>query len=228
MGDIVDTLWRLPRDIISDGYDAALRALGDVLPMTVHEFPSGTECWSWIVPEKWTCHEAYLETLAGRRVFSYADHPLHVVSYSLPFEGVVSREELFGHLHVHSRLPDAIPFIFKYYERDWGLCCSQRTKESLRDESYRVVIRTDFSYGTLKVGEIVAPGEREETIILYARTCVIRACSTTTCRAWPCRSPSCASCSGGRSGATRIASSSCLKRSGRWLTSPATQISSPR
>ncbi|MGE5716011.1 MAG: DUF4910 domain-containing protein [Acidobacteriota bacterium] len=171
MGDIVGALWQLPRDIISDGYDAGLRALGDVLPMTVHEFPSGTECWSWIVPEKWTCHEAYLETLSGRRVFSYADHPLHVVSYSLPFDGVVSREELFRHLHVHSRLPDAIPFIFKYYERDWGLCCSQRTKESLRDESYRVVIRTDFSYGTLKVGEIVAPGEREDTIILSSHLC---------------------------------------------------------
>lgn len=171
MGDIVDTLWQLPRDLVSDGFDAALRALRDVLPMTLHEFPTGTECWSWIVPEKWTCHEAYLETLDGRRVFSYDDHPLHVVSYSLPVEGVVTREELFRHLHVHPRLPDAIPFIFKYYERDWGLCCSQRVKDALREERYRVVIRTDFSYGTLKVGEVVAPGESEESFILCAHLC---------------------------------------------------------
>ena len=171
IGQIVDALWQLPRDIISDGYDAGLRALGDVLPMTVHEFPSGTECWSWIVPEKWTCHEAYLETLDGRRLFSYADHPLHVASYSLPFEGVVSREELDAHLHVHGKIPDAVPFIFKYYERDWGLCCSRKQKEELRDDRYRVVIRTDFSYGTLKVGEVLIPGQSNETFVLCAHLC---------------------------------------------------------
>jgi aminopeptidase-like protein/aminoglycoside N3'-acetyltransferase len=171
MGDMVDALWQLPRDLVSDGYDAALKALGDVLPMRVHEFPTGTECWSWIIPEKWTCHEAYLETLDGRRVFSYADHPLHVVSYSLPFEGVVTRDELFRHLHVHSRNAEAIPYIFKYYERDWGMCCSRRMRESLQDEKYRVVIRTSFRYGTLKIGEVVAPGETDETFVLCSHLC---------------------------------------------------------
>jgi aminopeptidase-like protein len=166
MEQIIDGLWSLPRDLVSDGYDEALSAIGRELPMTVHEFPSGTECWTWLVPEKWTCHEAYLETLDGRRLFSYADHPLHVVSYSLPFEGIVTREELFRHLHVHARNPDAIPYIFKYYERDWGLCCSKRLKESLNDEKYRVVIRTSFRYGTLKVGEVIAPGETDETFVL--------------------------------------------------------------
>jgi aminopeptidase-like protein len=96
---------------------------------------------------------------------------LHVVSYSLPFEGVVSRDELFRHLHVHPKEPDAIPFIFKYYDRDWGLCCSRNLKESLTDEAYRVVIRTTFSYGTLKVGEIVAPGETEEIVYLCSHLC---------------------------------------------------------
>jgi aminopeptidase-like protein/aminoglycoside N3'-acetyltransferase len=171
MEQMIDRLWCLPRDLVSDGYDAALKALADVLPMTVHEFPTGTECWSWIVPEKWTCHEAYLETLDGKRLFSYADHPLHVVSYSLPFDGVVTREELFRHLHVHSKRPDAIPYVFKYYEKDWGLCCSKTLKDSLKDERYRVVIRTSFRYAALKVGEIVAPGESDETIVLCAHLC---------------------------------------------------------
>ena len=99
--------------------------------MVIHEYPTGTECWTWLVPEKWTCHEAFLETMDGRRLFSYQDNPLHVVSYSLAIDRVVSREELLSHLHVHPELADAIPFIFKYYERDWGLCCSQKLKSSL-------------------------------------------------------------------------------------------------
>lgn len=171
MTEMIDALWFLPRDIVSDGYDAALEALGTQLPMTVHEYPTGSSCWTWIVPERWTCHEAYLESLDGRRLFSYADHPLHVVSYSLPFDGELTREELDPHLHVHPTLPGAIPFVYKYYERDWGLCCSQEQKDQLTDERYRVRIRSDFSYSSLKAGEVVIPGESEESIYLCAHLC---------------------------------------------------------
>ncbi len=171
MNSIISDLWQLPRDIVSDGYDRALAYLAERVPMTIHEYPTGTPVWTWRVPEKWTCEEAYLETLDGRRLLDYADHPLHVVSYSLPFEGVVSREELLAHLHVHSRLPDAIPFVFKYYERDWGLCASQTLRASLTEPQYRVVIRTRFEPGTLKVGEIVIPGQSEETFVLAAHLC---------------------------------------------------------
>jgi aminopeptidase-like protein/aminoglycoside N3'-acetyltransferase len=171
MEEIVRGLWMVRRDIVSDGYDAALAALATQVPLRIHEYPTGRECFNWFVPEKWTCHGAWLETLDGRRLFSYDDHPLHVVSYSLPFEGVVTRDELLPHLHVHDRLPDAIPFMFKYYDRDWGLCCSRRLRDSLRDEQYRVHIRTSFSYGTLKVGEVIVPGTSDETIVLAAHLC---------------------------------------------------------
>jgi aminopeptidase-like protein/aminoglycoside N3'-acetyltransferase len=171
MEELISALWRLPRDIVSDGYDAALRALSSQSPMAIHEYPTGTECWTWLVPEKWTCHEAWLETTDGRRLFSYQDNPLHVVSYALPVDREVSREELWPHLHVHPELPDAIPFIFKYYERDWGLCCSKQLKDSLKDDRYRVTIKSDFSYGTLKVGEVVVPGKHSETFVLCAHLC---------------------------------------------------------
>ena len=171
MEDMIQALWRLPRDIISDGYDAALEALGQQAPMQVHEYPTGTHCWTWIVPEKWTCREAYLDTLDGKRLFSYADNPLHVVSYSLPFEGKASREELLAHLHTHPKLPHAIPFMYKYYERDWGLCCSENLKTSLTDDFYQVRIDAEYSYGTLKVGEIIAPGRTDESLVLCAHLC---------------------------------------------------------
>lgn len=171
MLDLINELWFLKRDIVSDGYDQALHRLAQEIPMTIHTYPSGTSCWTWRVPEKWTCDEAYLETLDGERLIDAVHHPLHVVSYSLPFEGVVSRDELLDHLHVHPSLPEAIPFVFKYYERDWGLCASQRLRQSLRDEKYRLVIRTRFEPGTLKVGEVVIPGASAETFVLAAHLC---------------------------------------------------------
>jgi aminopeptidase-like protein len=94
-----------------------------------------------------------------------------VVSYSLPFEGVVSQDELFKHLHVHPNNPDLIPFVFKYYQHDWGLCMSQNERDLLDEEFYRVVIRTTFEPGTLKVGEVVVPGEVQESFMLAAHLC---------------------------------------------------------
>ncbi len=171
MLNLIHELWFLKRDIVSDGFDQALLRFAQEVPMTIHEYPTGEPCWTWRVPEKWTCQEAYLETLDGKRLIDYTDHPLHVVSYSLPFEGVVSREELMRHLHVHPRLPEAIPFVFKYYERDWGMCASQTLRDSLHDEAYRVVIKTVFEPGTLKVGEVIITGESQQTFMLAAHLC---------------------------------------------------------
>lgn len=166
--DLLDELWFLRRDIISDGFDRALEVLAGQLPMTIHTVPSGTECWTWIVPEKWTVHEARLETLDGDVLIDTADHPLHVVSYSLPYEGIVNRKELLEHLHVHKTDPQAIPYVFKYYDRDWGLCCSRELRDSLQDESYRVVINSEFEPGELKIGEVYLEGECSDTIVIAA------------------------------------------------------------
>jgi aminopeptidase-like protein len=171
MLDLINELWYLKRDIVSDDFDFALNRLTQEIPMTIHQYPTGEPCWTWRVPEKWTCQEAYLESLDGRRLIDYANHPLHVVSYSLPFEGVVSREELLAHLHVHANLPEAIPFVFKYYERDWGLCTTQTQRETLTEPAYHVVIRTRFEPGFLKLGEVVIPGQSPETFVIVAHLC---------------------------------------------------------
>ncbi|MEK6222297.1 MAG: DUF4910 domain-containing protein [Chloroflexota bacterium] len=171
MLELINELWFLKRELVSDDFDKALLRLAEEIPMKIHEYASGEDVWTWKVPEKWTCHEAYLETLEGERLIDYVDHPLHVVSYSLPFEGEVSREELLSHLHTHANLPDAIPFVFKYYQRDWGLCCTQTLRDSLTDEKYRVVIKTIFDAGSMKVGEMVVPGESDECFILAAHLC---------------------------------------------------------
>ncbi len=168
MMELIEELWFLPRHLISEGYDRALQRLSAELPMTIHEVPSGAKVWTWTVPESWTCCEAYLETLDGRRLLDVAEHPLHVVSYSLPFEGELSREELLQHFHVHPDLPGAIPYVFKYYQRDWGFCASRKLRDSLKEARYRVVIRTEFVPGTLKIGEILVPGERDECFVVAA------------------------------------------------------------
>lgn len=160
----------LRRDLVSDGYDEAVDLLRREVPFAIREYPTGMKCDTWTVPRKWTCHRAALKTLAGEVVLSDQDTPLRVPSYSQPFCGVVSREELAAHLHTHPGLPEAIPFKYFYYEPRWGLCCSEVERESLTERSYRVEIEAGFSDGHLKVLE-ASTGSGPGTLLLCAHLC---------------------------------------------------------
>lgn len=164
---MIADVWHMKRDLVSDGFDAALKRLGREMPMTVHQYPTGKEAWTWIIPNKWTCHEAYVETLDGRRLFDYKDSPLHCASYSCSFEGVISRAELFRHLKTHE-IKDAVPWGWRFYRKDWQLCCSEETKAAMTDDRYKVVVRTESAPGKLKVGEITLKGESDREFVLCA------------------------------------------------------------
>ncbi len=111
----------------------------------IETYPPGAPAWTWKIPERYVVQEAYLETEDGERVADFADHPLHLVSYSEPIDRLLTWEELSPHLHVSEERPQAIPFEFKYYERSWGFCLAKDRVDTLRrDVRYRAVIRSEF------------------------------------------------------------------------------------
>jgi len=168
---LINDLWFKRRDIISDGFDESLDYISKILPLKIHKIPSGAQCWTWVVPEKWSVKEAFIEDLDGKRFLDLKDHPLHVISYSLPVNKIVTRKELLQHLYTSSKRPNAIPFEFKYYERDWGFCVQHsRLKEFTRDK-YKVFIDSKFEKGNLKVGDYTIKGKTGKTIVLVAHLC---------------------------------------------------------
>jgi aminopeptidase-like protein len=53
--------------------------------------------------------------------------------------------ELSPHLHYNEQRPGAVPWVFKYYERNWGFCLSKDLCDRLdRSARYRAVIRSEF------------------------------------------------------------------------------------
>lgn len=172
MMELLQFLWMKNRSLITDDMDLCMQHLKDLLPgMVIHEYPSGMEAWTWIVPPKWNVHDAYIEELDGTRILSFTEHPLSLVSYSEPFEGEVSKEELLKHLHSIEKRPKAFPYVFKYYERDWGMCIPHERAQRLDKSHYRVKIDTSFEPGTLKVGELVIPGKMEDSIVIISNVC---------------------------------------------------------
>ncbi len=173
MKEIIEELYLTNRAFITDDYDKCLRYIDEnILPLEYHEYPSGKEIWnSWIVPKKWIVKEAYVET-DGKRIVDFADHPLHLINYSDPFEGHVSVEELKNHLYHHPEIPEAIPFHFRLnyrpWDSEWGFCVSKELYDELNKDEYYVKIDTEFEDGQLKVGEHHLEGEKEDTILLVA------------------------------------------------------------
>jgi hypothetical protein len=52
MAELIQELWFLKRDLVSDDYDRALLRLAAEFaskgsPMVIHEYPSGEPCWTW-------------------------------------------------------------------------------------------------------------------------------------------------------------------------------------
>lgn len=168
---LIEDLWFKRRDIISDGFDESLAYIAKKIPVKVVKVQTGKKCWTWKVPEKWTVKEAYIEDLKGNRILDSKTHPLHVMSYSLSVDTVVARDELIRHLHTSQQRPKAIPYEFKYYERDWGFCIQHERLKELKEEKYRVFIDAKFDKGYLKIGEYTVKGETEETIVLVAHLC---------------------------------------------------------
>ncbi len=158
MYDLVRRLFPLCRSITGDGVRETLRIVGEHIPLTMHEVPSGTKAFDWTVPREWNIRDAYIKNGQGERVVDFRINNLHVVSYSVPVRKTMRLAELQPHLHSLPDQPDLIPYRTSYYEESWGFCLSHRQRESLPDGDYEVVIDSTLSDGSLSYGECLLPG----------------------------------------------------------------------
>lgn len=172
--ELIARLAPLRRSTVTDDFDAALDILDEYLPVDRVEIPSGTECWTWIIPQKWTLRSAQIRD--GKSVILDAsEHPLAVAPYSQPFEGIVSRDELIRHLRWSEAWPDSFVYEYRYaYNfamRDWCLSLPYERVKALTADRYHVAIDAEFSAGKMKVGYALLPGRRDEIILIVSHLC---------------------------------------------------------
>jgi aminopeptidase-like protein len=171
MHAVIRRLYPLCRSITGDGLRKSLGILQEIAPLVLHEVPSGTPVFDWVVPREWNLRAARLQGPSGEVIVDAERLNLHVLGYSVPFRGTVSRGELEEHLHSLPEKPSLVPYRTSYYKEDWGFCLSHEQREQLPPGDYDVLIDTTLAPGSLTYGELVIPGATADEVLVSAHCC---------------------------------------------------------
>lgn len=169
--DLVAELYPICRSITGDGFRRSLQILGEHIPLTLHEVPTGTEVLDWSVPREWNIRDAYVKDAQGRRVIDFRAHNLHVVSYSAPVHRRMPLAELRPHLYTLPDQPDLIPYRTSYYKDHWGFCLSHNALAQLADGEYEVCIDASLAPGSLTYGECLIHGSGDGEVLISCHSC---------------------------------------------------------
>jgi aminopeptidase-like protein len=171
MHRLMTELYPICRSITGDGVRQTLGILGRLLPLKIHEVPSGTRVFDWTVPKEWNIHDAYVKNARGERIVDFQKSNLHVVSYSVPVHRRIPIDELQKHLFSLPDHPDWIPYRTSYYNEDWGFCLSERQRKVLTDDTYEVCIDSTLNDGHLTYAEHFLQGESGDEILISCHIC---------------------------------------------------------
>jgi aminopeptidase-like protein len=164
-------LFPICRSITGQGVRETLRLIGAEIDLRVHEVPSGTHVFDWIVPQEWNVRDAYIKDSRGNRIVDFARSNLHVLNYSIPICRPVNLAELDEHLFSIPEHPDWIPYKTSYYAPNWGFCLTDRQRQQLKDDKYEVCIDSTLSDGHLTYGELLLPGRQTDEVLFSCHVC---------------------------------------------------------
>ena len=171
MYELISDLYPICRSITGNGVRSTLERIRCHIPLTVHEVPSGTPVFDWVVPREWNIRDGYVITPKGEKIAEFKRHNLHVLNYSVPVHKKVTLEELKQHLFTLPEHPDWVPYRTSYYKQNWGFCISHNQLNSLPDGEYEVFIDATLEPGHLSYGELFIKGDTDEEVLLSCHVC---------------------------------------------------------
>ena len=171
MRELLERLFPIHRVLVGPGAKTTLDEINAVLPLKVSKYASGSRSFDWVIPQGFSVNEAWVENENGDRIIDYADCCYHVLNHSQSFKGILPLETLKKKIRTEPNKPDAVPFRFSYYKKDWGLSASENQVSSLPEGNYRVHIETVNEPDFLRIGEYFLPGELNKEILITCYIC---------------------------------------------------------
>ena len=171
MHQLIRELYPICRSITGNGLRQTLHKLQEKIPLEIHEVPSGTRVFDWVVPPEWNIRDAYVRNFRGEKVIDFQKSNLHVVNYSVPVRTKLPLTELKKHLFTLPEHPDWIPYRTSYYNESWGCCLSHNELSQLEDGEYEVMIDSTLQPGTLSYGEYFIAGGISDEVLISCHAC---------------------------------------------------------
>lgn len=169
--NLIRELYPVNRSITGNGVRKSLSIISKIIPLDIHEIPSGTKVLDWEIPLEWNITDAWIKNGNGEKIINFKDSNLHILNYSIPVKKKVSLKELKEHLFTLPDHPDWIPYRTSYHNKNWGFCIPFSQYKSLKEEIYEVKIDATLKKGSLTYGEIFVKGKIEEEVLISTHIC---------------------------------------------------------
>ena len=168
---MAEELYPICRSITGNGVRTSLGVMRRHVEIVVHEVPTGTRVFDWIIPKEWNIRAAHIKNTSGELTVDFANSNLHVQSYSVPIARTMPLAELRRHLHTLPDQPDLIPYRTGYWSDTWGFCLTHNQATALPDGDYEVLINSTLQDGALTYGEFLHRGTCEDEFLFSAHIC---------------------------------------------------------
>lgn len=173
MRDLLTEINPLQRMVNSPGLDKTFEIFKREFPdAVIHEYPAGMEREDWIVPRSWEMISGVMKDKDGNIIASTEESELFVAPYSEPIEGWFTKEEIEKHLMTREDVPDLFLLqhrnTYDYQLNDWGITLPFNRWSALEDGKYYIKIDIKWGDGSMKVGEYILPGKRDDILCICA------------------------------------------------------------
>lgn len=172
---VLEDLFPINRSLTGDGTLETIEYIQkNILEnSTKKSIPSGSKAFDWTVPDEWNVYDAYVKNKHGEKIIDLSDSNIHLMSYSVPFSGVLEKEELLKHLHTLPDFPEWIPYRTSYYTKNWGFCCAHTLLSSDKFEGpFEVKIDSNHNpHGHMHWLEAYKKGTSDQEILISSYFC---------------------------------------------------------
>lgn len=176
MVELIKSLLLKNRTIVSADVNECMDICRDHYPIHLHEYATGSDYQSWIVPPEWNVKKAELY-MNGQLLASYKYSHLFLAPYSTSFKGTITKEELFDHTYTNPHVPDAFCYEFRLaynFQRrlkEWRITLPYNMLKSIPEDAELFVdIEVEVKDGSLKIGEY-SHGNNETSFYFLAHYC---------------------------------------------------------
>ena len=167
-------LFPLNRSLTGKSNRKSLQILQNIISLKIKSIKSGTKVYDWTIPPEWNAKDAYIKDSKGKKIISFKDNNLHLMSYSIPLNKTMSWDNLKNKLITHKTLPDAIPYRTSYYDSNWAFCVNHKQYNKLKNSNGPLSVKIDTEFnknGSLVYGEYLLKGESKKEILISTYIC---------------------------------------------------------